>query len=264
MASRSRSFDRAAPFYDRTRGLSPAATTQLSDQLAGELRGRGRCLEIGVGTGRIAWPLHQRGVELVGVDLSRPMMAVLVEKADGAPFPLVQGDATALPLADASFGAGLASHVFHLIPDWPAALDELLRVVRPGGLLAISHGRRDGGDLGDVLLSSVRHRFRVELADDRAHHPGCDEEQDEVGEALAARGAHRRSLPEVPVERTATAGALIDGLEAGQWSWTWDVAPDALAAAAARTRAWAAAEYGPLDQPVVVRAAVRWDAFDLP
>ncbi|HEX9717352.1 MAG TPA: hypothetical protein VGA93_05350 [Actinomycetota bacterium] len=43
--------------------------------LAGELPGRGRVLEVGVGTGQIAPPLAEAGVPMAGLDLSMPMVA---------------------------------------------------------------------------------------------------------------------------------------------------------------------------------------------
>ena len=51
------SFDRAASFYDATRALTPEAMAAVQALLRSELQGRGRCLEIGVGTGRMALPL---------------------------------------------------------------------------------------------------------------------------------------------------------------------------------------------------------------
>src|SRR5581483_6281646 len=99
------SFDRAAEYYDATRALSPAVEQAVTALLAGELAGHGRCLEIGVGTGRIALPLLRAGVEMLGVDLSRAMMARIAAKSDGvALLPLAQADATRLPFRDHSFG----------------------------------------------------------------------------------------------------------------------------------------------------------------
>jgi ubiquinone/menaquinone biosynthesis C-methylase UbiE len=260
VATRSRSFERAAPFYDQTRGLPGPAVAEVTRLLVAELTGRGRGLEIGVGTGRVALPLHQAGVEMVGVDLARAMMAVLIEKAGGAmPFPLAQADATALPFPTDSFGAGLASHVFHLIPGWREALHELVRVVRPGGVVLSSRG----GSAGGSVLRAVRTRFRQEVGS-RAGHLGAEHGSDEVERELRELGARGRSLPVVHASRTTTIATLIDGLEAGHWSWTWDVAPAVLRDAATRTRTWAETERGPLDAPAVVDTEVRWRAFDLP
>ncbi|HSO97169.1 MAG TPA: class I SAM-dependent methyltransferase [Acidimicrobiia bacterium] len=259
MAVESRAFDRAASFYDRTRGLSPEATARVTELLRGELNVRGRCLEIGVGTGRIAWPLHQAGIAMVGVDLSQPMMDVLVEKAGGTPpFLLVQGDATVLPFPDRRFGAAIASHVFHLIPAWRAALGELVRVVRPGGVVLSSRGGRDLE--GPLAAATVE--FQACIGSD-ARHIGATHAGSEVEDAMADLGAEQRVLPVVRDTRTTTVGTMIKSLEAGQWSWAWGVPPARLHEAAEHTREWAGAQIGPLDAPVVVESQIDWKAFDL-
>src|SRR4029079_4077433 len=83
---------------------------------------------------------------MVGLDLSLAMMAVLVNKAGGRPpFPLVNGDATALPFGDDRFDAALFRWVLHLIPNWRDAVAELVRVVRPGGLVLATLGGAGSG-----------------------------------------------------------------------------------------------------------------------
>ncbi len=137
-------FDRAAGYYDETRGLSAAGMRRTIATLAGECEGRGRVLEVGVGTGQVALPLHDRGVELVGLDLSRPMMDRLVEKmGPDRRIPLVQGDATRLPFAPGVFGLAYLRWVLHLIPAWMIAIEELVRVDPPRG-----RHPREPGDLG--------------------------------------------------------------------------------------------------------------------
>jgi ubiquinone/menaquinone biosynthesis C-methylase UbiE len=74
------SFDRAAEYYDQTRALPDALMEELVRILLSELPA-GRCLEIGIGTGRIALPLMRRGVEIYGVDISIAMLRMLVAKA---------------------------------------------------------------------------------------------------------------------------------------------------------------------------------------
>ena len=134
-------FDRAVEYYDRTRGMSEKATREMVGVLGAELAGRGRCLEVGVGTGLVALPLAEAGVPMVGVDLSAPMLGKLVEKAGGrAPFPLVVADATRLPLADDRFGGAVVRHVLHLVPEWRHVISELIRVVSSGGVVLESRG----------------------------------------------------------------------------------------------------------------------------
>ena len=57
-----------------------------------ELAGGGRALEFGIGTGRVALPLAKRGVPVYGIDLSRAMVARLLEKPGGGDIPVTIGD----------------------------------------------------------------------------------------------------------------------------------------------------------------------------
>ena len=67
-------FDRAAGYYDETRGIPPEVEEQAADRVEAAVGPAGRLLEVGVGTGRVSLPLHRRGRDLVGVDLSGPML----------------------------------------------------------------------------------------------------------------------------------------------------------------------------------------------
>ena len=67
-------FDRAAGYYDDSRGLDPEVEELVADRVEEAAGPTGRLLELGVGTGRIALPLHRRGRQVVGVDLSLPML----------------------------------------------------------------------------------------------------------------------------------------------------------------------------------------------
>jgi len=187
-------------------------------------------------------------------------MGVLIDKAGGrVPFPLAQADATRLPFPDHQFGAAVASHVFHLIPEWRDALAEVIRVVRPGGLFLSSRGGSDR----EGVLAAVRAEFRSRLGPG-ASHPGAAHGTNEVEAALAGLGAHERRLPTVRATGTMTVGAVIDSLEAGEWSWAWGFPEGQRRQVGAQTREWARARFGPLDEPIAVESEVRWHAFDLP
>ena len=76
----SRSFDRAADFYDQTRPLFEASV-EMGMQSLLEAAGEGaRILEVGAGTGRISIPLLERGADLIGCDLSGKMLSRQREK----------------------------------------------------------------------------------------------------------------------------------------------------------------------------------------
>ena len=86
--------ERIAGIYDELyTDYDPAAITALS-QLA---RGR-RALELGIGTGRIALPLQQTGVEVHGIDTSESMVAKLRAKPGGENIPVTFGDFADIPV----------------------------------------------------------------------------------------------------------------------------------------------------------------------
>jgi SAM-dependent methyltransferase len=152
-ASDSVVFDRAAEYYDSTRGFPPGEETSVADLFvrAGGLSETSRVLEIGVGTGRIALPLAARLGALVGIDLSRPMMLKLRGKQQAEPVWLAEGDALRLPLRDHAFDAAVAVHVFHLIPGWREALNELARILKHGAPLLLGWNDRRGEDPLDAI-----------------------------------------------------------------------------------------------------------------
>lgn len=74
--------------------FAPEVLGPTVDRLA-ELAGDGRALEFAIGTGRVAIPLAERGVPVVGIEYSRHMINRLREKVDEAAIPVVQGDMAA-------------------------------------------------------------------------------------------------------------------------------------------------------------------------
>lgn len=85
--------DRIADFYDDLVGtLFPPAATEQAVAFLADLGGTGPALELGIGTGRIAIPLAERGVAVTGVDASEAMVARLRARPGGATIPVVIGD----------------------------------------------------------------------------------------------------------------------------------------------------------------------------
>jgi ubiquinone/menaquinone biosynthesis C-methylase UbiE len=134
-------WDEYAPFYDwenaRTLGRRDVAFWQ---RLAGGVRGR--VLELGCGTGRIAVPLARAGVRLVGIDRSEKMLARAAARAvKRRRLSLIRGDIRSLPFADARFPLVIAAYgiLQSLLTerDLRATLASVHRVLRPGGVLGI-------------------------------------------------------------------------------------------------------------------------------
>lgn len=110
-----------------------------------------RVLDLGCGTGlNLPWlaPAAGPSGRVVGADLSLPMLAQARARARAAGWTnvrLVQAEGGVLRLAPASLDAALSTYTLTTIPDWPAALDGVLRALRPGGRIAILDDRLPPG-----------------------------------------------------------------------------------------------------------------------
>ncbi|HET6748018.1 MAG TPA: bifunctional 2-polyprenyl-6-hydroxyphenol methylase/3-demethylubiquinol 3-O-methyltransferase UbiG [Actinomycetes bacterium] len=100
----------------------------------GDLHGR-LVLDAGCGGGLVARELAAAGATVVGLDRSLGSLGV-ARRAAGPAFRPVQGRMERLPFADGVFDAVVAADVLEHVPDLPAAVAELARVLAPGGRLA--------------------------------------------------------------------------------------------------------------------------------
>ena len=111
---------------------------RLLDDFAERVRDLGRVADLGCGPGQVARYLHDRGVDVVGVDLSPRMIECARRLHPGIDFQ--QADMEALPVPDEAW-AGIAA--FYSLIHVPrerivAALRELRRVLQPRGLLLLA------------------------------------------------------------------------------------------------------------------------------
>ena len=178
------SFDELASQFDDQRGLPTVALREWAAAI--NILAAGRTLEIvepGIGTGRVALPLAASGHRVTGVDTSREMLDASARKAEilrvRERVILLQGDATALPLADDGFDMGVMASLLYLVPDWIAVLDELARVVRHGGAVVHLVERSESGE--ELQLWDIAWRTRVESTgfQHASFHPTSEEVQTE-------------------------------------------------------------------------------------
>ena len=247
------SFDRAASLYDATRGYSPEVEEQIGAALldAANAQPDTRFLEVGVGTGRIALPIARQGYDYTGVDISEEMMARLREKAEaiqqsaGADAPplrlqLLMADMTALPFADAAFDAAVAVHVFHLVRAWQQAVDEVLRVLRPGGVFL---------HCWDEYIGTAEHPLQerwVECVREVGGEVGIlgVPRRSQVGDYLRERGLTVETLRTVIWTTQASPKDEFDYIARRTWSRTWLVSDDLFSASIRRLESWAMQHYG--------------------
>lgn len=120
-------FDRVADIYDATRAIPPPEMALLTKAMLSNIPGRGPVIDVGVGTGRFAAPLVKMGIDVVGIDVSKGMMARARAKGLRG---LVYADVRAIPFRDEAFETALLVHVLHLVGDWPVVVRESARVAR--------------------------------------------------------------------------------------------------------------------------------------
>ena len=101
--------------------------------------GAGPVLDGCTGTGDLAFALRKRhpGVRVVGCDFTHEMLVRAVEKDPDRRVAWVEGDGEALPFADAAFTAATVGFGLRNIAETRRGLDELRRVLAPGGLLVV-------------------------------------------------------------------------------------------------------------------------------
>jgi ubiquinone/menaquinone biosynthesis C-methylase UbiE len=103
----------------------------------------GEILEVGIGSG-LNLPFYDRGKvrRIVGVDPSAELLAKARQRVGALPVELLQGSAEALPLDNASIDTVLLTFTLCTIPAVETALQQMRRVLKPGGtLLFCEHGR---------------------------------------------------------------------------------------------------------------------------
>ena len=147
-----RSYDRAAAGWSRTLdrlGVPDAYETMLRRVLSDDPWGGGRrrVLDCGVGTGAISCAFARVSpapFALDAIDISPRMLERAGSRLGdyGVDATLRQGDVRTLPYDDGAFDLVMSAHVLEHLPDPSVALDEMVRVLKPGGLLVVCLTRR--------------------------------------------------------------------------------------------------------------------------
>ncbi len=272
------SFDPVAHLYDATRGFPELVTRQIVGAIekATNANTQTRFLEVGVGTGRFAFPLAEAQHQYTGIDISEKMLSQLEEKLhtggwqekslswgslpdeDAAQnldvhhfiqedrqgtMRLAIADMTAIPFHDAAFDAVIAIHVFHLVRDWQKALQEVVRVLRPGGVLVRCWEEKwqESWNPGTQDIRNQWCTFVHELGGN-TEHPGTSDQA--VTAWLQQQGFKTEQMDLLTWQRQTTARAIFEGIAQRAWTSTQLVPDTIFAASLERLQQWIDEHYG--------------------
>ncbi len=277
------SFDQIAHAYDATRGYPEAVTQQVVQALerAANATPQTHFLEIGVGTGRIAFPLASLGHDYTGVDISEKMVERLQEKTRAAHWNeqqqvwgslpdedtaqtvevrrytnpeqtaslrLIMADITRLPFHRASFDVVVAAHIFHLVDGWQRAVQEVIRVLRSGGMLLHCWDEHSKPDVHDI--SEEWQRILKTLGGD-TRRPGTPSVHF-VTDWLTQQGLQTQKIHAVDWKRTVTPRQLLEHTTQRIWSNTWSIPDSIFVPATELLTTWVNERYGSsMDTPRV-------------
>ncbi len=277
------SFDPVAHVYDATRGYPVEVAQRIAQAIetTASATPATTFLEVGIGTGRIAFPLASLGHTYSGVDISGKMIEQLETKLaedrwqeyrqpwgsmtdeNDANSPVVRrfskaqqqalmrlviADMTALPFRSGSFDVVVAVHVFHLVDGWQQALHEVLRVLRAGGLFLHCW---DEYVSSDVLPVENHWMHIVRELGGEIRRPGSTS-RSEVTRWLSQQGLQSQESRVVRWKNTITPRQAVEYLTRRLWSSTWVVPDPLFSVSVERLKDWANSYFGSaMDTPHV-------------
>jgi ubiquinone/menaquinone biosynthesis C-methylase UbiE len=188
-------WDRRAAGFDDDWGHSIRTPGERAawDRILDLVVPRGRALDaldVGCGTGFLAFELAARGHRVTGIDFAPAMLVEARRKAaaHGAAVRFEEGDAEQLRFESRAFDLVMSRHLLWTLAHPEMAIGEWMRVLRPGGRLVIVDGQFDAGDVPPA--GSARASAEYAAVGDRLPFLGGRSRED-IAALLAARGLTR-------------------------------------------------------------------------
>jgi ubiquinone/menaquinone biosynthesis C-methylase UbiE len=160
-----------------------------------------RWIDVGCGNGAFTELLAERcaPAEIQGVDPSEAQLAFARSRHSAGVAQFRQGDAMALPFVDNSFNAATMALVIFFVPEPSAAISEMARVVRPGGLVAsYAWDMENGGFPNEPILAEMR---AMGLSPTRPPSPAASRTEN-LRALWSGAGLDRIETREITVQRT--------------------------------------------------------------
>lgn len=184
-------------------------------------------IELGCGTGYVSAWLARRGARPVGIDNSEAQLATArrLQQEHGIDFPLIQGNAEAVPLPDGSFDLAISEYGASIWCDPYAWIPEAARLLRPGGqlvflvnavMLVLCSPNKEDSQAGERLERPLFGLHRTEWPDDDSvefHLP-----HGEMISLLRSTGFAVEGLTEVQAPQGSSTRYPFVSLE---WSRSW-------------------------------------------
>lgn len=216
MPEQSVNFDRAADYYDATRGFPDGVAPKVGQFIAENVpfTKNSHLLEVGIGTGRIALPLAPHVGSITGFDISWEMMAKLRQNRTDEPIELAAADAHTMPFADRSFNAVMITHVLHLVPDPARVLEEIKRVIKSDGVFVHMRNKYHRGQAFQAVFDAWN--TTTSIASEQSHRQWFS-----VDDLIIDSGWIVQDVYEYTYPYTANLDDYLISLEQRQWSHTW-------------------------------------------
>ncbi|MFN2287765.1 MAG: class I SAM-dependent methyltransferase [Chromatocurvus sp.] len=253
--------DRVAGQYDALRGHPSEISSRIGEAIIGLAGSGASILEVGVGTGRIALPSVWAGGNVVGVDLSAEMLAALAGR-EIAGLSLVRGDITRLPFRDSAFDAAVCVHVLHLV-DSRTVLADLLRLVRPGGVIILGRDWVDPASFAGALRNEFRQAV-VDLAesiDFPVGARGLVQQVVELGGEAVDNGTEQTA---VEWESALSPRQVLDGIASRDDAESWVLPDELLNRVMTRLNDFANASWSDLNTKQTVTRRFVYSLFRIP
>ena len=156
-------FDRVASKWDEMRrSFFSEDVREGAYRAAGLVPGR-TAADIGCGTGFITEGLLEKGLKVIAVDQSPAMLDELMSAMVCSSLECRQGEAESLPIDDCSVDYAFANMFLHHVESPPVAIGEMVRILKPGGVLVITDMDEHGFDF---LITEQHDRWAGFARDD--------------------------------------------------------------------------------------------------